>query len=278
MLGNLHLASHLGKCSLSLELSKHMTQFKPCIDLHEGKVKQIVGGTLSDDGTGLKENFTSDKSSADFAKLYRDHNLTGGHIIQLGPGNKEAAHAALSAWPNGMQLGGGVTIDNAASWIEAGASHVIVTSWLFSPDSKFLTNRLKQLSSEIGKDRLIVDLSCRRTQQGWTVAMNRWQTLTDLNITTDTLDQIADYCDEFLIHAADVEGMCGGVDLELVEMLGNWGKIPMTYAGGAATIKDVQQTQERSQGKVDITVGSALDIFGGTGMTLDELVQWNQRN
>ncbi len=143
-----------------------MTQFRPCIGLHEGKVKQIVGGTLSDDNTGLKENFTSDKSSADFALLYRDNNLTGGHIIQLG----DAVHAALAAWPNGMQLGSGVTIENAQSWIDAGASHVIVTSWLFSPDGPFLMDRLKQISVVIGKDRL----SCRRTSHGWTVAMNCW--------------------------------------------------------------------------------------------------------
>jgi len=216
-----------------------MTKFKPCIDLHDGKVKQIVGGTLSDDKSQLKENYTSDRSSADFADLYKSHDLTGGHIIQLGPGNKEAALSALNAWHGGMQLGGGVNIDNAADWISAGASHVIVTSWLFSPEGKFLKTRLKQLADEIGKEKLVVDLSCRRTAQGWTVAMNRWQTLTDLTIST--------------------------------------AKLPMTYAGGAATIKDVELTHQHSNGKVDITVGSALDIFGGTGMTIEELVKWNQR-
>jgi len=254
-----------------------MTKFKPCIDLHDGKVKQIVGGTLSDDKSQLKENYTSDRSSADFADLYKSHDLTGGHIIQLGPGNKEAALSALNAWHGGMQLGGGVNIDNAADWISAGASHVIVTSWLFSPEGKFLKTRLKQLADEIGKEKLVVDLSCRRTAQGWTVAMNRWQTLTDLTISTAALDDIAEYCDEYLIHAADVEGLCGGIDLELVEYLGGWGKLPMTYAGGAATIKDVELTHQHSNGKVDITVGSALDIFGGTGMTIEELVKWNQR-
>lgn len=252
-----------------------MTRFKPCIDLHDGKVKQIVGGSLTDDGKGLKENFTSDKSPADFAELYKKHNLTGGHIIQLGAGNKEAALNALAAWHGGMQLGGGVTIENAAEWIDAGASHVIVTSWLFSPDGKFLTDRLKQLAAEIGKEKLVVDLSCRRTTDGWTVAMNRWQTLTDLRITESTLDDLAEYCDEYLIHAADVEGLCGGIDLELVEYLGNWGKLPMTYAGGAAALSDVELTHQHSGGKVDITVGSALDIFGGNGMTLNELIQWN---
>jgi len=255
-----------------------MTQFKPCIDLHDGKVKQIVGGSLTDDGKGLQENFTSDKSPADFAQLYQENVLTGGHIIQLGAGNKEAAYSALSAWKGGMQLGGGVTIENAAEWLEAGASHVIVTSWLFSPEGNFLKDRLKQLANEIGKENLVVDLSCRRTERGWTVAMNRWQTLTDLHIDNTTLDDLAEYCDEYLVHAADVEGLCGGIDLELVEYLGNWGKLPMTYAGGAATLEDVKLTHQHSGGKVDITVGSALDIFGGTGMTLDELIAWNQQS
>jgi len=254
-----------------------MTTFRPCIDLHDGKVKQIVGGTLTDTGDTLKENFVSDKSPASFAELYRQHNLTGGHIIQLGqtPGNKQAAIDALSAWPQGMQIGGGITLENAAEWLHAGASHLIVTSWLFSPDGTFLPERLSQLSDEVGKENLVIDLSCRRTEQGWTVAMNRWQTLTNLHITTSNLDQIAEHCDELLIHAADVEGLCKGIDQELVKMLGQWAKLPITYAGGAATIEDIHLTQESSAGNVDITVGSALDIFGGSGMTLNELIEWN---
>lgn len=254
-----------------------MTKFRPCIDLHDGKVKQIVGGSLTDSGEGLKENFTSDKSSAEFAQLYREHNLTGGHIIQLGAGNTEAAHAALGAWKGGMQIGGGVNLENAASWIEAGASHVIVTSWLFDNDGTFREDRLNALSSELGKEKIIVDLSCRRTAQGWTVAMNRWQTLTNINVTPATLDSLAEYSDEYLIHAADVEGLCGGVDLELVELLGSWAGIPMTYAGGVATMKDVELTEQHSSGNVDITVGSALDIFGGSGVTFQQLIDWNNR-
>jgi len=174
-----------------------------------------------------------------------------------------------------MQIGGGITLENATEWMNAGASHLIVTSWLFSPEGKFLPERLSQLTSEIGKENLVIDLSCRRTKQGWTVAMNRWQTLTDLNITTENLNHIADHCDELLVHAADVEGLCKGIDQELVQMLGQWAKIPITYAGGAATMADIQLTQESSAGNVDITVGSALDIFGGSGMTIDELIQWN---
>jgi len=254
-----------------------MTTFRPCIDLHDGKVKQIVGGTLTDSGESLKENYVSDKSPASFAELYRENNLTGGHIIQLGqtPENKQAALDALTAWPQGMQIGGGITIENATEWMNAGASHLIVTSWLFSPDGKFLPKRLSQLTDEIGKENLVIDLSCRRTEQGWTVAMNRWQTLTDLHITTENLAHIAEHCDELLVHAADVEGLCKGIDQELVKMLGQWGKLPITYAGGAATMADIHLTQKSSGGNVDITVGSALDIFGGQGMTLAELIDWN---
>lgn len=254
-----------------------MTKFRPCIDLHNGQVKQIVGGTLSDDGAGLKENFVADASAAEFSQRYHADQLTGGHVIQLGPGNREAALAALGAWPGGLQLGGGVTIDNAAEWLDAGASHVIVTSWLFDKDGTFRMDRLKQLSAEIGKDKLVVDLSCRRTAAGWTVAMNRWQTLTNVDVTKETLDSMAEYCDEYLIHAADVEGLCGGVDLELVELLGDWAGIPMTYAGGVAGMSDLEAVSKHSNGNIDITVGSALDIFGGSGVKYTELVDWNRR-
>lgn len=255
-----------------------MTKFRPCIDLHDGKVKQIIGGTLTNDHRTLRENFVSEKSPADFAELYREHHLTGGHIIQLGTGNKQAALEALSAWPGGMQIGGGISLENATEWLTAGASHIIITSWLFSPEGEFLPERLAQLSSEIGKEKLVIDLSCRRTEAGWTVAMNRWQTLTDLHITTENLDHIAEHCDELLIHAADVEGLCKGIDQELVQTLGQWAKIPITYAGGAATMADIHLTQQHSHGKVDITVGSALDIFGGKGITLTELTDWNSNH
>lgn len=254
-----------------------MTKFRPCIDLHNGKVKQIVGGTLTDSGEGLKENFVSDQSAADFAQMYADDGLTGGHVIQLGPGNFEAAVSSLEAYPNGLQIGGGVKLENANEWIERGASHVIVTSWLFDQEGKFQWDRLKQLVAEIGKERLVLDLSCRRTESGWTVAMNRWQTLTDIVISHDVLDDLASYCDEFLIHAADVEGLCGGVDTELVKFLGEWAGIPMTYAGGVGSMDDVHAVQEVSRGKVDLTVGSALDIFGGTQVKYQDLVEWNKK-
>ncbi len=250
-----------------------MTKFRPCIDLHDGKVKQIVGGTLRDDGPGPRENFVSDESPASFAARYRADNLTGGHIIKLGNGNDEAAREALAAWPGGMQLGGGINADNAQTWLDAGASHVIVTSWLFSPEGQFLPDRLATLVDRIGAQRLVIDLSCRRTATGWTVAMNRWQTLTDLDVTPATLDRLAASCDEFLIHAADVEGLCGGIDQDLVKLLGGWAGRPMTYAGGVATMADVDLVDTLSKGNVDVTVGSALDIFGGKGVRYAELVK-----
>ncbi|MDG0993937.1 MAG: phosphoribosylformimino-5-aminoimidazole carboxamide ribotide isomerase [Akkermansiaceae bacterium] len=254
-----------------------MTHFRPCIDLHAGKVKQIVGGTLCDNGAGPDENFVSDKSASWFAELYREHNITGGHVIQLGQGNQQAAIDALAAWPEGMQVGGGINIDNAQAWLEAGASHVIVTSWLFDQEGKFQEKNLRDLAQEIGAERLVVDLSCRKTDAGWTVAMNRWQTLTNVDITHATLDSLAEHCDEYLIHAADVEGLCAGIDVELVKHMGAWAGIPMTYAGGVANLEDVQIVDQMSSGNIDVTVGSALDIFGGAGVTFDDLLAWNHR-
>jgi phosphoribosylformimino-5-aminoimidazole carboxamide ribotide isomerase len=253
------------------------TQFRPCIDLHDGKVKQIVGGSLRDDGAGLRENFVSDESAASFAERYRIDGLAGGHVIKLGQGNDEAAREALAAFPGGLHIGGGITADNAEQWLERGASHVIVTSWLFDSGGLFLDDRLDTLKQRVGAERLVLDLSCRRTATGWTVAMNRWQTLTDLHVTPRTLDRLAGSCAEFLIHAADVEGLCGGIDAELVALLGAWGKIPMTYAGGVATMDDVLKVEQASGGKLDLTVGSALDIFGGRGVRYADLVAWNQR-
>lgn len=254
-----------------------MTRFRPCIDLHQGKVKQIVGGSLRDKGEGPRENFVSDKAPGWFAEKFRADRLTGGHVIKLGPGNDEAAREALAAWPGGLQIGGGISAGNAKEWLDAGASHVIVTSALFDQEGRFLAETLDALVREIGAERLVIDLSCRRTAGGWKVAMNRWQTLTDLDVTPDVLDRLAPFCAEFLIHAADVEGLCGGIDADLVTLLGNWGKIPVTYAGGAATMEDVFLVESAGCGKVDVTVGSALDLFGGSGVCYQKLVEWNQR-
>ena len=198
-------------------------------------------------------------------------------MIKLGPGNEDAARSALAAWPGGMQIGGGITAANATDWLEAGASHVIVTSWLFDKSGQLIQRRLDELVDLVGKERLVLDLSCRRDGDAWYVAMNRWQTRTNINIDLATLDRLANYSSEFLIHAADVEGLCRGVDLELVELLGKWNGLPITYAGGAASMTDLQQVDRVSNGNVDITVGSALDIFGGDGVLYDQLVQWNER-
>lgn len=253
--------------------SRRVTRFRPCIDLHNGQVKQIIGGSLTDNQQDLKTNFVSPHPPKWFAELYRRDNLPGGHVIKLGPGNDEAAKEALRAWPSGMQLGGGITLDNAGEWLDAGASHVIVTSYLFDNEGSFVEQRLKDLVCAIGADRLVIDLSCRRTAAGWTVAMNRWQTLTSLPVTIDTLDMLAEYCAEFLIHAADVEGLCSGIDLDLVAMLGQWGKRPMTYAGGVHHLDDLETINRLSNGNIDATVGSALDIFGGKLVKYSDLVE-----
>jgi phosphoribosylformimino-5-aminoimidazole carboxamide ribotide isomerase len=255
-----------------------MTKFRPCIDIHQGKVKQIVGGTLSDgDIQGPKENFVSDRPPSYYAAMYAADKLTGGHVIMLGQGNDDAAREALAAWPGGLQVGGGIHPGNARDWLDAGASHVIVTSYMFNADGTFADEKLAELIAAVGKDRLVIDLSCRSDSSGgWTVAMNRWQTLTDLPVTHKTLDRLADSCAEFLIHAADVEGKCDGIDESLVTMLGQWAKISLTYAGGARSLADLQHTNEISGGNVDLTIGSALDIFGGTGVTYAECKVFNQ--
>jgi phosphoribosylformimino-5-aminoimidazole carboxamide ribotide isomerase len=255
-----------------------MTRFRPCIDLHQGRVKQIVGGSLRDDGSAPVENYVSERPARWFAEKFRADELGGGHVIKLGQGNDTAAREALAAWPGGLQLGGGIAASNAATWLDAGASHVIVTSALFDADGRFLPDALAALVQAVGRERLVIDLSCRRTAEGWTVAMNRWQTPTRLPVDHATLDQLAPSCAEFLIHAADVEGLCRGIDAELVALLGAWGKAPITYAGGAASMADVRLVEQAGQGHVDVTVGSALDIFGGKGLSYDGLIAWNRRN
>lgn len=256
--------------------SRRCSIFRPCIDLHHGQVKQIVGGTLSDSNPDdLKTNFISTKSSAEFATLYKEHDLRGGHIIKLGPGNDDAAKGALKAWPDRLHLGGGITEENGLQWIQDGAEKVIVTSYLF-PSGRFSLERLQRLSSLVGKERLVVDVSCRKRGDEWIVAMNRWQDLTDMKVDRDSLDLLSTYCSEFLIHAADVEGLCKGIDEELVTKLGEWVTIPTTYAGGAKDISDLDLVDQLSNGKVDLTFGSALDIFGGSLVRFDDLVKRNK--
>ena len=258
-----------------------MTKFRPCIDLHEGRVKQIVGSSLSDSGAGLKTNFETDRSPAWFAELYKRDSLKGGHVIMLGKGNESAAKEALAAYPGSLQVGGGITADNAQEYIEAGASHVIVTSWIF-PDGKLDRERLERLSKTVGKEHLVLDLSCKRVsgpeeaKPRWKIATNRWQTLIDIEITAKTLTDLSTYCDEFLIHAADVEGKQQGMDDELIMFLAKHSPIPCTYAGGARTLADLEHCKQISNGKIDLTIGSALDLFGGTGVKYDDCVKFNK--
>ena len=251
--------------------------FRPCIDLHEGKVKQIVGGSLNDDGAGLRTNFISEKPSSWFAELYKNDGLKGGHVISLGPGNESAAKEALAAYPGGLHVGGGVNLDNAKLWLEAGASHVIVTSWVFSNGS-LDEDRLKSLVSAIGRERLVLDLSCRKRGAEYFVVTDRWQKFTEMTLSRQTLEQLAGSCDEFLIHAADVEGLCRGIDSELVEKLGQWTPIPTTYAGGAKSLADLEEVTRAGKGRIDLTIGSALDIFGGAGVKYSEAVAFNRRD
>ncbi|KAK5133159.1 Histidine biosynthesis bifunctional protein hisB [Meristemomyces frigidus] len=254
-----------------------MTRFRPCIDLHAGSVKQIVGGTLSTDNTGLKTNFTSEHPSAYFAELYRKNDLRGGHVIMLGPGNDEAARESLAAWPSSLQVGGGIKDSNAMHWIKAGAERVIITSYLF-PSGTFSLERLQSVLEALGGDssKLVIDLSCRRVSEGWRVAMDRWQTITDFEINRDNISMLEPYCSEFLIHAADAEGLQAGIDEELVTYLAKICTIPVTYAGGGRNLQDLELVERLSGGKIDLTIGSALDIFGGKSITFDECCAWNR--
>lgn len=248
-------------------------KFRPCIDLHEGVVKQIVGSSLSDTApSSLKTNFQAANPPSWFAALYKKDHLTGGHIIQLGPGNTAAARSALAEWPGGMQLGGGVNIDNAAEWLDAGAQAVIVTSYAFY-DGVFDEERTRNLAKKIGKDRLVLDLSCRKKDGDYYIVTNRWQTFTRETLSFEFLDRLKAYCFEFLIHAVDVEGKSGGIERDLVRHLGKWAGIPITYAGGIRSMEDIEIIRNFGNSHIDFTVGSALDIFGGNGLAYETLAR-----
>jgi len=248
-------------------------RFRPCIDLHEGMVKQIVGGTLDvSPSSGPAVNFESRESPAYYADLYWRHGLRGGHVIMLGPGNDQAARLALSQHPGSLQIGGGITPANAAAWLDAGASHVIVTSYLFE-DGQFSHERLRAMAAAVGRNRLVLDLSCRRREDHYVVACDRWRTMTQLTLGRDVMAELGEQCAEFLIHAVDVEGMQQGVEVLLVEQLGAWTGIPTTYAGGIHSLVDIDRIERLGHGRLDFTVGSALDIFGGRHLAYDELVR-----
>ena len=244
-------------------------RFRPCIDIHNGKVKQIVGGSLRDQGDWAEENFVSSQDAAFYARLYQEQGLTGGHIILLNPPasehygeTKRQAKAALAAYPGGMQIGGGITQENAEEFLDAGASHVIVTSYVFR-DGKIDYERLERLVRAVGKERLELDLSCRRKDGVYYIVTDRWQKFTQVPLDHQVLDALHGFCDEFLIHAADVEGKASGIEAPVAALLGDWGKCPVTYAGGIGCREDLLLLRELGKGRLDVTVGSALDIFGG---------------
>ncbi|MBM3237234.1 phosphoribosylformimino-5-aminoimidazole carboxamide ribotide isomerase [Candidatus Poribacteria bacterium] len=251
-------------------------RFRPCIDLREGRVVQIVGGTLKDENAqGPVTNFETDLSPAAYARMYKADNLSGGHVISLGPGNYMAALSALRTFPGGMQMGGGITPDNAKDYLDAGASHVIVTSYVFR-EGQVDMERLVRLVAAVGKDHLVLDLSCRKRASDFWVVTNRWQRFTEVCVNRETLTWLAEYCDEFLVHGVDVEGKRVGIEVTLVEMLGAWSPIPVTYAGGARTLADLDQVKALGKGRVDLTIGSALDIFGGD-VRYRDVVDWQRR-
>ncbi|MCR5580304.1 MAG: phosphoribosylformimino-5-aminoimidazole carboxamide ribotide isomerase [Pseudobutyrivibrio sp.] len=256
-------------------------QFRPCIDIHNGKVKQIVGATISDLGKldgQPEENFVADKDAAYYATLYRADGLRGGHIINLnmkGTAEYEASRVealnALKAYPGGMQYGGGVDDINANEYIQAGASHVIVTSYVFN-DGRVDYDALKRISSAVGREHLVLDLSCTRIDDKFFIVTDRWQKVSKEIITYNFLDRLADYCDEFLIHAADVEGRGSGIDRDLVSFLANYKRVPVTYAGGVSDYGDIELISYLSDNNMDYTVGSCLDLFGGN-ISYDRLVK-----
>ncbi|KZV46791.1 hypothetical protein F511_37080 [Dorcoceras hygrometricum] len=255
-------------------------RFRPCIDIHKGKVKQIVGSTLQDskeDGPNLITNFVSDKSATEYAKMYRDDGLTGGHVIMLGadPLSILAAIEALHAYPGGLQVGGGINSSNALSYIDEGASHVIVTSYVFhNGEIDFV--RLKELADVVQKQRLVLDLSCRKKNNRYAIVTDRWQKFSDVYLDQKVLDTLANYADEFLVHGVDVEGKKLGIDEELVALLGKYSPIPVTYAGGVTCISDLERIRLAGMGHVDVTVGSALDIFGGN-LAYKDVVAWHSQ-
>lgn len=248
-------------------------RFRPCIDIHNGKVKQIVGGSLKDEGDTAKENYIADRSAAWYAGLYKKDGLYGGHVILLNPASspyyeetRKQAMLALAAFPGGLQAGGGITPDNAAEYIEAGASHVIVTSYVFQ-NGRIEWENLKRLKDTVGKDKLVLDISCRKKDGRYLVVTDRWQKFTETEVRRELLDELSAYCGEFLVHGVDVEGKASGIEEELVRLLGGWAREKgkkVTYAGGIASAEDIALLEKAGQRAVDFTVGSALDLFGGS--------------
>jgi phosphoribosylformimino-5-aminoimidazole carboxamide ribotide isomerase len=254
-------------------------RFRPCIDVHNGKVKQIIGSSLVDAGDQAKENFASAKGADFYARMYRERGLNGGHVIMLNPVEspyyditKKQAMMALSATPGLLQIGGGINADNAKEFLDAGASHVIVTSFVFKNGNISMTN-LKKLVKAVGKEKIVLDLSCKADENGrYMVVTDRWQKMTDVELSAENLDKLSEYCDEILVHAADVEGKQNGIEENVARILGDWGKMPITYAGGVHSLEDIEKLRKLGKGKIDVTVGSALDIFGGK-LRMDDVIK-----
>lgn len=254
-------------------------KFRPCIDIHNGQVKQIVGGSLCDAGNRAEENFVSEQTAAFFANLYKDNGLKGGHIILLNPVSSEfyaktkaQALEALKAYSGGLQIGGGITPQNAKEYLDAGASHVIVTSYVFK-DGRLHYDRLKEMVRAVSKERLVLDLSCRKKNECYYIVTDRWQKYTDVILDELTIRELSKYCDELLIHAVDVEGKASGIEKNVAKLLGKHCEIPATYAGGVHSFEDLAELKTLGKGKVDVTIGSALDLFGGN-MKFEEVLDY----
>ncbi len=244
-------------------------RFRPCIDIHNGKVKQIVGGSLRDQGDLARENFVSEQDAAFYARFYQSYGIRGGHIILLNPETspyyketKEQALAALRAYPGGLQAGGGIRPKNAWEFLDAGASHVIVTSYVFR-DGQISWEHLENMLRSVGKERMVLDLSCRKRDGAYWIVTDRWQKFTQVEVNRETLDRLSGCCDEFLVHAVDVEGKASGIETELAALLAECEGIPITYAGGVGSFRDLEKLKEAGKNRLDVTVGSALDLFGG---------------
>lgn len=245
-------------------------KFRPCIDIHNGKVKQIVGGSLRDQGDQAEENFAADQGADYFAEMYKKDGLKGGHVILLNPASseyygqtKKQALKALHAYPGGLQIGGGITADNASEYIRAGASHVIVTSYVFK-DGRLSWENLQKMEDAVGTEHLVLDLSCRQKDGQYFIVTDRWQKFTDVPVTLETMKELGSHCAEFLVHAVDVEGKANGIETELAGLLSGYTDRPVTYAGGVGSMEDIELLRKHGKGRLDVTVGSALDLFGGT--------------
>ena len=244
-------------------------RFRPCIDIHNGKVKQIVGGSLKDEENHAETNFTSERRAGYFAEMYQRDGLFGGHVILLNPPASEyygetlkQAEEALAAYPGGLQAGGGIRADNAEKFLDMGASHVIVTSYVFQ-EGRIRWENLEKLKRAVGKERIVVDLSCRKKDGDYYIVTDRWQKFTEVKLNRELLCEIGGYCDEFLVHGVDVEGKASGIEEELAVLLGEWQGLPVTYAGGVGSMEDVLRLKELGKGRLDVTIGSALSLFGG---------------